>query len=74
MKKPSSLINKIRQEFVKKDTIKLVDLYSTLCQDEDLEHLRSHLKHRIRGRLYNMKKRGKIELINEGTYKLINRS
>lgn len=70
MKKIPSLSNKIRKEFAKNDMIKLADLYSTLSQDKELEHV-SHLKHRIRSTLYGMKKVGKIKLIDECTYQLI---
>ncbi len=70
MNKPASLINKIRKEFEKNETVKLVDLYSTLSQDEKFKHI-THLKHRIRSTLSNLKKRGKIKIIEQGTYKII---
>ena len=71
MNKRSSLTNKIRKEFTKKDTVTLPELYFTLEQDEELEHLRTHLKHRIRSSLYHLKKNNKIKLTGEGTYQLV---
>ncbi len=44
--KPMSITKKILNEFSKKSTIKLSDLYSILSQDVELEHI-PHLKHRI---------------------------
>ena len=41
-----SITKKILNEFSKKSTIKLSDLYSILSQDVELEHI-PHLKHRI---------------------------
>ncbi len=54
----------------KKNTIKLFDLYCTLSQDAELEHM-LHLKHRIRGSLFSLKKSGRIKRVSDATYKIL---
>ncbi len=71
MTRQSSLTNKIRKEFIKKDIVTLAELYFIIEQDEGIEHPRIHLKHKIRSSLFSLKKIGKIKLIGEGTYQLV---
>lgn len=70
MSKPSSVTRKILNEFSKNNTIKLDELYFTLSQNEEFEHIQ-HLKHRIRSSLYNLKKQGRIELVSKSTYQIL---
>lgn len=71
MDKSSSITNRIKKEFEKKDTLTLHEIYSILSQYEEVEHISSKMKHKIRGSIYNMKKGGDLELIDKATYKIV---
>ncbi|MCJ8306549.1 MAG: hypothetical protein HRU07_05810 [Nitrosopumilus sp.] len=73
MAKPSSVTNKIKKEFRKKDILTLDEIYSILFQDEELKAIGPNLKHRIRSSIYMLKKNATLELIDKGTYKIINK-
>ena len=71
MHKPR-VTSKIKKEFAKKDTLTLNELYSILSQDDELKKVIPNLKHRIRSSIYMLKKNETLELIDKGTYKIIN--
>jgi len=67
----SSITNRIRKEFEKKDILTLHEIYFILSQYQEVERISSHLKHKIRGSIHSMKKSGKLEQIDKATYKII---
>lgn len=71
MDKSSSITNRIKKEFEKKDTLTLHEIYSILSQYEEVEYISSNLKHKIRGSIHSMKKRGDLEQIDKAIYKIV---
>lgn len=67
----NSMATKILKQLKKQDTLTTKELCSRIAEDDGVESIDSVFKHKVRTGLYDLKRRGKIELIAYTTYRLV---
>ena len=58
----------VKDEFKKKKTRTLAELYDALSSNSEVSLEGTTLKHRIRSAIYGLKQANKVELVSKATY------